>query len=80
MIVGPGDFTQFRASQAKSRTGDTCGTAGLTPCAIFDLDESSLLIGAPDLFQLRLLNGKVPGPKCPGCPLACAAGTAGSCF
>ena len=36
-------------------------------------------IGAPDLAQFRLLNGKAPGPKCPTCPLTCQAGTAGTC-
>jgi hypothetical protein len=78
-LVGAGDLTQFRASNGKSRTGDTCGTTHARPCAIFDLDESSTLVGAPDLAQFRLLNGKAPGPKCANCPLDCAAGTAGTC-
>ena len=78
--VGAPDLAQFRASNGKSRTVDTCGTTGTRPCAIFDLDEgTAAAIGAPDLAQFRLLNGKVPGPKCPTCPLACTAGTAGSC-
>ena len=79
-LVGATDLAQYRASNGKSRTGDTCGTAGTRPCAIFDLDESGTLIGAPDLAQFRLLNGKLPGPKCATCPLPCTAGTAGSCF
>ena len=33
----------------------------------------------PDLARFRALNGKLPGPKCPTCPLACTPGTAGSC-
>jgi len=50
------------------------------PCAIFDLDEgAAAAIGAPDLARFRQLNGKVPGPRCPTCPLPCAAGTAGFC-
>ena len=79
VLVGAGDLTQFRISNGKSRTGDTCGTAGNKPCAIFDLDEGSTLLGAPDLALFRTLNGKAPGPKCPTCPLSCNAGTAGSC-
>jgi hypothetical protein len=78
-LVGSGDLAQFRASSGKNRTGDTCGTSGSLPCAIFDLDEASTLIGSGDLAQFRLLSGKAAGPKCPTCPLACAAGTAGSC-
>ena len=78
--VGASDLAQFRASNGKSRTGDTCGTSGTIPCAIFDLDEGTAAnIGAPDLAQFRLLNGKAPGPKCPTCPLTCLAGTAGTC-
>ncbi|HTO68849.1 MAG TPA: FG-GAP-like repeat-containing protein [Myxococcota bacterium] len=78
--VGAPDLAQFRASNGKSRTGDNCGTSGTLPCAIFDLDEgTAAAIGAPDLAQFRSLNGKVPGPKCPTCPLTCQAGTAGTC-
>ena len=78
-LVGAGDLTQFRASNGKNRTVDTCGTGGTRPCAIFDLDEGSLLIGTSDLGVIRALNGKAPGPKCPTCPLACVAGVAGTC-
>ena len=78
-LVGGADLTQFRASNGKARASDLCGTAGNRPCAIFDLDEASLLIDSGDLTQFRLLNGKAPGPKCPSCPLACTAGTSGSC-
>ena len=80
MLVGSGDLTQFRASNGKNRTLDTCGTLGTRPCAIYDLDEASLLLGTPDLTQFRTLNGKAPGPKCATCPLVCTAGTTGSCF
>jgi Thrombospondin type 3 repeat len=79
LIVGPADLTQFRASNGKSRNVDTCGTTGTRPCAIFDIDEASTLLGAPDLTAFRGLNGKAPGPKCATCPLACSAGTAGTC-
>jgi len=78
-LVGGGDLTQFRASSNKARTGDTCGTSGLRPCAIFDLDESGTLIGGSDLAVFRSLNNKLPGPKCAACPLPCQAGTAGTC-
>jgi hypothetical protein len=79
LIVAAGDLTQFRASNGKSRTGDNCGTTGTRPCAIFDLDEASALLGAPDLALFRTLNGKAPGSKCSSCPLLCQAGTAGTC-
>ena len=78
-LVSPADLTQFRASNGQSRTGDTCGTSGTRPCAIFDLDQSGALIAPGDLTQFRILNGKAPGPKCSACPLFCEAGAAGSC-
>jgi hypothetical protein len=78
-LVGPSDLVQYRTASGKSRTGDTCGTTGTRPCAIFDLDETNGLIGPADLAQFRLLNGKTPGPKCATCPLPCTAGTAGTC-
>jgi hypothetical protein len=77
--VGPGDLTQFRTANNKSRTLDNCGTASNKPCAIFDLDELNTAIGPADLTQFRLLNNKAPGPRCPTCPLACTPGTAGTC-
>jgi len=78
-IVGAADLGQFRASNGKPRTGDTCGTSGTEPCAIFDLDETGAVINSGDLGVFRSLNGKAPGPKCASCPLTCQAGTAGSC-
>jgi hypothetical protein len=78
-LVGPADLTQYRTANGKSRLVDTCGTSGVRPCAIFDLDEANTLIGPADLAQFRLLNGKAPGPKCASCPLACTNGTAGTC-
>src|SRR5207342_3016791 len=33
-LVGAADLTQFRVSNGKSRTGDTCGTTHTRPCAI----------------------------------------------
>ena len=78
--VGTPDLTQFRASFNKARSGDTCGTVGTHPCAIFDLDEgAAAAIGTPDLTQFRTLFNKLPGPKCAACPLPCTAGTAGTC-
>jgi len=73
------DLGQFRASNGKPRSVDTCGTTGTRPCAIFDLDETGAVINSGDLGVFRLLNGKAPGPKCPTCPLACSAGVDGSC-
>jgi hypothetical protein len=78
-LVTSADLTQFRTANGKNRTGDTCGTSGARPCAIFDLDEAGLLINTSDLSQFRLLNGKAPGPKCATCPLACTNGTTGTC-
>jgi len=78
--VGNPDLAQFRASFGKSRTADSCGTAGTHPCAIFDLDEGpAAAIVNPDLAVFRTLFGKAPGPKCPTYPLACSASTAGTC-
>ena len=84
-FVGTNDLTQFRASNTKNRTGDTCGTILSRPCAIYDLDQTGTFIGSGDLTQFRLLNTKSPGPKCAACtgtgsvPLPCTAGTAGGC-
>jgi hypothetical protein len=86
VLVGATDLVQFRASNGKNRTLDTCGTVGTRPCAIFDLDEAGLLISATDLTQYRLLNGKAPGPRCAthctgnSAALPCAAGPTGSCL
>src|SRR5262249_33781654 len=79
--VGPADTAQFQASNGKSRTTDTCGTVGTRSCAIFDIrtDDGVTNINAADLADYRLLIGSPAGPKCPSCPLACAAGTAGDC-
>ena len=85
-FVGTNDLTQFRASNTKSRTGDTCGTTGVRPCAIYDLDQTGTFIGSGDLTVFRALNTKTPGPKCAACtgagsvPLPCETGTAGTCF
>jgi hypothetical protein len=72
-------LTEFRASNGKSRAAANCGAGGSLSCAIFDLDESALLIGTPDLTRFRALNGKQPGPKCATCPLTCEAGALRSC-
>jgi hypothetical protein len=78
-LVGPVDLTQFRASSGKSRSATTCGSSGDLPCAIFDLDEASLVIGPADLTRYRALSGNSPGPKCTTCPLTCEAGALRSC-
>jgi hypothetical protein len=85
-VVNSSDLAQFRASNGKTRTGDTCGTIGTRPCAIFDLDQTGLIIGSGDLARFRLLNGKVVGPRCAtyctgnSAALPCQAGTTGSCL
>jgi len=79
-LVATCDEHQFTDhANGKNRTQDVCGSAGTVPCAVFDLDESGLLINTSDLTVFRSLNAKAPGPKCPTCPLPCAAGTAGTC-
>lgn len=78
-LIGTGDLTQFRASNGKSRASDLCGTTGVQPCARYDLDERGSLINSADLAVFRSLSGKAAGPKCPDCPLACSAGSDGSC-
>jgi hypothetical protein len=77
--VSGNDLNQFRASNGKPRSDDTCGTSGTRPCAIFDLDELANTISGNDLTRFRALNGLPPGPKCAACPLPCAQGSAGSC-
>ncbi len=79
LFVSNGDLIEWRTANTKNRTLDQCGTAGTHPCAIYDLDETGLFIGNGDLIQWRTLNTKQPGPKCPSCPLACAAGSEGTC-
>ena len=78
-IVNASDLVQYRASNGKNRTGDTCGTTGTRPCAIFDLAETGNLLGAGDLARFRQLNGKTVGPKCAACPIDCQAGSTGTC-
>jgi hypothetical protein len=78
-LVNATDLAQFRLSNGKNRTTDTCGYGGNLPCGVFDLDESTSLIGSGDLARFRQLNGKLVGPKCPTCPLSCEAGASGSC-
>jgi hypothetical protein len=79
VIVGATDLVEFRASNGHNREVDDCGSTGTMPCAIFDLNEAATLIGAPDLAIFRALNGHLAGPRCPTCPLSCAAGTDGTC-
>jgi hypothetical protein len=67
LLVGSGDLAQFRASNSKSRTGDTCGTRGTGRARSSTWTRLALI--APRPRQFRLLNGKAPGPKCPTCPL-----------
>jgi hypothetical protein len=78
-LVNAADITEYRASNNHNRSLDNCGTLQTRPCAIFDLDEQNALTGAGDIVVLRSLTNKLPGPKCPSCPLTCTAGTAGSC-
>ncbi len=87
LLVGTLDRAQFNASSGKPRTDDVCGTSGLRPCAIFDLDEGPALnIGTLDQQRFNVLVGFPAGGvtpagsgKCPTCPLTCAAGSAGNC-
>ncbi|HTO55721.1 MAG TPA: thrombospondin type 3 repeat-containing protein [Myxococcota bacterium] len=82
--VGPADTAQYRTALGKSRATDTCGTAGTTPCAIFDLNltqntDNATNIGPADTARYRQLLGQPAGPKCAACPLPCQAGASGSC-
>ncbi len=78
-LVGNTDVGEVRAANNKARSLDQCGPSGARPCAIYDLNEVDALIGAGDTGIARLLANKLPGPKCPTCPLTCVAGTAGTC-
>jgi Right handed beta helix region/Thrombospondin type 3 repeat len=80
VIAGAEDLMQFRASNGHAISGTRCGSSGVLPCAIFDLNEDARpAIGALDLIRFRALNGLAPGPKCATCPLACEAGALRSC-
>jgi hypothetical protein len=78
-IVGASDLVQLRGSLGQSRMLDTCGSSGVLPCAIFDLDEIVTTISAGDVSRFRALIGKAPGPRCTTCPLPCSAGATGTC-
>lgn len=71
LLVGSLDLTQFHASEGKDRTTSTCGTSGVRPCAIFDLDEGGAVVDEADLEVFRDRSGYLPGPKCASCPLEC---------
>ncbi len=79
MPVSTADLREFRSSTGHERASASCGTAGSSRCAPFDLDENGAHISSPDLARFRELHAKMPGPKCAPCPLPCAAGTAASC-
>jgi hypothetical protein len=80
------DTNQYKASLGETKQLDTCGTAQNRPCAIFDInaanatENSNLGANVADTNRYKLLLGNVPGPRCPTCPQACLAGTAGNCF
>jgi hypothetical protein len=78
-LVGSSDLAELRSSVNRSRTLDTCGATHDRPCAIFDLNEADGLIGGGDVSAFRAAVNRVPGPKCPTCPLTCTAGAQGSC-
>jgi hypothetical protein len=87
--VGPADTAQYKASLTKARTGDTCGTLGTVPCAIFDLNlthntDGVTNIGPADTARFKQLLSVPAGPKCAACTgsgtLACQAGATGSCL
>lgn len=86
------DTTQYKASLGDLKAGDTCGTAGNRPCAIFDINSGNSTesagggIGAADTARYKILLGNAPGPRCStyctgaaSGPLACNAGKEGSC-
>jgi hypothetical protein len=79
IVVTSADLAQFRSANGKLRSVDTCGTAGIFPCAIYDLDEAGVVVGSGDLGVFRARLGKLPGPRCTTCPLPCVAGASGSC-
>jgi hypothetical protein len=59
----------------------TCGVNGNSSCAIYDLDESGVVVGTSDLLAFRAFLGLMltDAAKCPSCPLACSAGSARTC-
>ncbi|MGH7291612.1 MAG: thrombospondin type 3 repeat-containing protein, partial [Myxococcota bacterium] len=88
--VNGADTTQYKTAIGKSRTGDTCGTTGARPCAIFDVNQTQNTDGigniqGADTSRYKTFIGFPPGPKCAACtgtgsvPLPCSAGTTGDC-
>ncbi len=85
------DTNQFKASLGHDKRDDTCGTIGLRPCAIFDINannntEAATAIQVADTARYELLLGLGPKPPtCASCTgtgsvlLPCTAGTAGEC-
>jgi hypothetical protein len=66
-VVGGSDVAEFVASLGKRRTQSTCGASRMRSCAIFDLDEQSLLIGGPDVARLISMLSRPAGPRCAAC-------------
>ncbi len=70
-VVGGADLADQLASFNKDRAGEDCGSSGLEPCEIYDLDNDGRFIGGIDLLLGRGRFNAPPGPACPACPLAC---------
>ncbi|MGH7340811.1 MAG: hypothetical protein ACREKH_10000, partial [Candidatus Rokuibacteriota bacterium] len=66
-IVSAQDTNEFVVSIGRRRTTSVCGASRVRSCAIFDLDERSLVIGAPDVARLVSLLNRPPGPRCSAC-------------
>jgi hypothetical protein len=88
--VNAADTAQFKSALGKSRIGDTCGTIGTRPCAIYDLNlnqntDNIANINAADTARFKTFLGFPAGPKCAACtgtgsiPLPCTAGATGNC-
>jgi hypothetical protein len=69
--VGPMDLANMRHALGKSVDALDCGKGNKWACASYDLDETGSVIDQADLDVLRSMLGKMPGPTCDTCPLAC---------
>jgi mono/diheme cytochrome c family protein len=69
--VGPMDLANMRHALGKSVDASDCGKGNKWACASYDLDETGSVIDQADLDVLRSMMGKMPGPTCDTCPLAC---------
>jgi hypothetical protein len=66
-VVTTADWNEFGSSIGRAITANRCGTSGLLPCSLFDLDGTGAAISAADFRRAKSLVGTPPGPRCDAC-------------